>query len=86
MDVCSFCNVDVVIIKGDWGVVENGVIWVLQEQLFVCVFFFIIQYFIFLLLIDKIVEIMYDVYYYIWLDIIFFGVFIVGFFKIVDIE
>jgi L-lactate dehydrogenase complex protein LldG len=86
MDTRSLQNVDVAIIKGDWGVAENGAIWVPQEQLPARVLPFITQHLILLLSTDKIVETMHDAYHYIRPGSTSFGVFIAGPSKTADIE
>lgn len=85
-DARSLRNVDVAIIKGDWGIAENGAIWVPQEQLPARVLPFITQHLILLLPTDKIVETMHDAYHYIRPDTTPFGVFIAGPSKTADIE
>jgi L-lactate dehydrogenase complex protein LldG len=85
-DARSLRNVDVAIIKGDWGIAENGAIWVPQEQLPARVLPFITQHLILLLPTDKIVETMHDAYHYIRPDTTPFGVLIAGPSKTADIE
>lgn len=85
-DARSLRNVDVAIIKGDWGVAENGAIWVPQEQLPARVLPFITQHLILLLPTDKIVETMHDAYHNIRPEATPFGLFIAGPSKTADIE
>ncbi|RFS22013.1 lactate utilization protein B/C [Chitinophaga silvatica] len=79
-------NVDMAIVQGQWGVAENGAIWLAEEDLQVRVLPFICQHLSIVLKADKILATMHDAYDVIGTINTGFGVFIAGPSKTADIE
>lgn len=78
-------GIDIVVVKGEIGVVENVVVWIFQIVKYK-VFYFIVEKLVIVLDKNCIVSNMYQVYEWIKDEKYKFGIFILGFLKIVDIE
>ncbi|WP_154859118.1 LutC/YkgG family protein [Cyclobacterium xiamenense] len=79
-------HVDLAILEGDWGVAENGAIWLPEEKLHHRALPFIAQHLIVLLKKDRLLGNMHEVYARIDVQAPGYGVFIAGPSKTADIE
>ncbi|MBW8687430.1 LutC/YkgG family protein [Chitinophaga rhizophila] len=79
-------HVDLAIIPGQFGVAENGAIWVTESEIEVRVLPFITQHLAIVINKDKILPTMHDAYAYIGAPTTGFGAFIAGPSKTADIE
>jgi len=79
-------DVDLTILRGEFGVAENGAIWVSEDNMVVRASAFITQHLVLLLSKDAIVETMHQAYKRIDLNQTDYGVFIAGPSKTADIE
>lgn len=79
-------DVDVAIVRGDFGVAENGAVWVHESSLRHRVLWFIVQHLVFVLEADAIVDNMHQAYERLSFASPGFGAFISGPSKTADIE
>ncbi|MFY0255849.1 lactate utilization protein C [Chitinophaga sp. 30R24] len=79
-------DVDMAIVEGQWGVAENGAIWLTEEELQVRVLPFISQHLAIILRKERILATMHEAYEKIGAPQTGFGVFIAGPSKTADIE
>lgn len=82
----NFLDLDVLILKGQYGVAENGAIWLDEDDFKIRVLPFITQHLVVVLEQQNLVENMHQVYQKIKIDETGFGVFIAGPSKTADIE
>lgn len=82
----SLERVDVAIIYGRLGVVENGAVWVSEEDIILRILPFIAEHLVVILEKDRIVQDMHDAYQALTIGASGFGVFIGGPSKTADIE
>jgi L-lactate dehydrogenase complex protein LldG len=82
----SFEDVDVAIIRAQFGVAENGAVWVTEEDMQIRVLPFICQHLVIIMREDQIVGTMHEAYDKIGSADYGFGVFIAGPSKTADIE
>lgn len=85
-DVHQLADLDVAIIPGHWGVIENGAIWTTEKDLGHRALAFIAQHLVIVLERHKILVTMHDAYRQIKINETGFGVFIAGPSKTADIE
>lgn len=79
-------NVDMAVVAGQWGVAENGAIWLTENDMGVRVLPFICQHLAIILPRERILATMHDAYEKIGAPQTGFGVFIAGPSKTADIE
>lgn len=79
-------DVDVAIVAGEFGVAENGAVWVTDEQLRHRVILFLAQHLVLVVPRDQILDNMHQAYERLHFDKAGFGVFISGPSKTADIE
>ncbi|MBC9908878.1 LutC/YkgG family protein [Chitinophaga varians] len=79
-------NVDMAVVTGQWGVAENGAIWLTENNIAVRVLPFICQHLAIILPRERILATMHDAYEKIGAPQTGFGVFIAGPSKTADIE
>lgn len=79
-------HIEVAILEGDWGVVENAAIWLPEDKIAHRALPFIAQHLIVLLKIDKLLGNMHEVYQKINVADSGYGVFVAGPSKTADIE
>lgn len=82
----AFHDVDIAILKGDFGVAENGAIWITEDDMVARVLPFICQHLIIILDKNSILNTMHDAYKRIDSTSYGFGTFIAGPSKTADIE
>ncbi|WP_339926412.1 LUD domain-containing protein [uncultured Cyclobacterium sp.] len=79
-------HIEVAILEGDWGVVENAAIWLPEEKIVHRALPFIAQHLIVLLKVDRLLGNMHEVYQKINVAEPGYGVFVAGPSKTADIE
>ena len=85
-DPHELADVDVGVVRGQFGIAEGGAVWLTQEDLVVNALGFLSQHLIVLLDPDQIASDMHEAYRRVWLDKTAYGCFVMGPSATADVE